>query len=54
MKDVTVGSISFNTAVLKSCATLKEAQDRYKQFNKETVKTAWNDAKKVKAEKAEA
>lgn len=51
MKDVKIGSISFNTAVLKSCSSVKEAQERFKNKDKTIVKRAYEEAKKIKSSK---
>ena len=48
MKDVRIGTISFNTLVLKKCNSIKEAQERFKQFDKKLVKRAYDEAKKMK------
>ena len=48
MKDVRIGTISFNTSVLKECTSLKDAQERFKQFDKKIVKRAYDEAKKMK------
>jgi hypothetical protein len=51
MEDVKINGISFNTAVLKTCESLKDAQQRFKQHDKDVVKQAYDQAKKMKAEK---
>lgn len=48
MKDVRIGKTSFNTEVLKACESIKDAQKRFANHDKDIVKRAFNEAKKIK------
>jgi len=49
MNTITIGNTTFSVKSLKSCETLKEAQERFKRHDKDVIKRAYDKAKKVKS-----